>query len=488
MPGDPMDKPEQADTLIAEVDEIIADCKRSLRLLREWSSHPSASRTKIVSRCFSEVDAAEFEQLIKAHRRALLRVQASLGDPRKQQAMARRLIWSSLAAHTCAVLRAMVRKNQYASPDQIRAMASGGKRWQPPTEPVTAWWKRKPKGGYRLMTKDGVARTAQRLVLRDMLTTMNIDSEFDYSRKGKGEKALLKQVCNLMDSEFDWWVMLDIKNYYASLKPGHFGWLPLTRQEIRNIVFTPKCAEVVVKLPKQMEQLIQWLKQHYPTSNMNTKDDVVVFTTQLVRQGGLPQGAVHSPLLARGFVGRSLQALFGGKEGIVGLSWVDDLTIGTRLKVDAQAAVHALTEHFDAHPAGPLELHTDYPVASASRKVEVLGYFLEPGNGYGGAIHVKPGPKRFAKFRANLKARLQAAEPHTDLYKIGEAYRKQWYSAQQAWTKVPGHSELLSQNITDSYVDDFKHKILMGGNHPTMAKIAKGASATGPAAKTQPAP
>src|SRR5207248_5940273 len=138
------------------------------------------------------------------------------------------------------------------------------------------------------------------------------------------------------------------------------------------------CAKVGVKPPTQMEHLIHWLKQQYPTYNTNTNDDVMVFTTQLVRQGGLPQGAVHSPLLARGFVGRSLQELFGGEEGIVGLSWVDDLTIGTRLKTDAQAAVHALTEHFNAHPAGPLELHTTPPVAASSKKVEVLGYFLEP--------------------------------------------------------------------------------------------------------------
>jgi hypothetical protein len=275
-----MDNPAQPDTLIAEVDAIISECKRSLRILREWSANPSIPGTpKITGRSFSEVDAAEFKHLIKTHRRAMLQVvQASRGDPRKQQAMARRLIWSSLAAHTCAVLRATVRKNRYASPEQIRAMASGGKRWQPLTEPVTAWWRPKASGGYRLMTEDGVARTAQRLVLRDMLTVLNIDSEFDYSRQGKGEKALLTQVCKLMDSEFHWWAMLDIKNFFASLKPGHFGWLPLTRHEIRNIVFYPKCAKVEARTPKQTEQLIQWLKKQYPT--VDTTEDMVAVTTK----------------------------------------------------------------------------------------------------------------------------------------------------------------------------------------------------------------
>jgi hypothetical protein len=185
-------------------------------------------------------------------------------------------------------------------------------------------------------------------------------------------------------------------------------------------------------------------------------------------------------------VGRNLQALLEGQEGIVGLSWIDDLTIGTRLKTDAQAAVHALTELFKAHPAGPLELHVSSPLPAASWKVQVLGYFLEPGNGYGGTIHVKPGPKRCGNFRNKLTARLGAAGPDDDLYEIAHEYWNQWFPSQQAWTKVPGHTELLSQNITDSYVDDFKYGIAMGKNHPTMAKAAKCASATGQAPGTQP--
>lgn len=134
--------------------------------------------------------------------------------------------------------------------------------------------------------------------------------------------------------------------------------------------------------------------------------------------------------------------------------------------------MHALTEQFKAHPAGPLELHTVPPVAAASRKVEVLGYFLEPGNGYGGTIHVKPGPKRFKKFRANLAARLHAAGPNGDLDKIAEDYWKRWFQAQQAWTKVPGHTKQLSQNIKDTYVDDFKHGIPMGKNYTATAGAA----------------
>jgi hypothetical protein len=47
----------------------------------------------------------------------------------------------------------------------------------------------------------------------------------------------------------------------------------------------------------------------------------------------------------------------------------------------------------------------------ASWKVEVLGYFLESGNGPGGRVHVKPGPKRFYRFNRELIKRLAAAGP-----------------------------------------------------------------------------
>jgi hypothetical protein len=145
--------------------------------------------------------------------------------------------------------------------------------------------------------------------------------------------------------------------------------------------------------------MIQWLKMQYPTYTMNTIEDMVVVTTQLVRQGGLPQGAVHSPLLARGFVGRELQALLGGEEGIVGLSWIDDLTIGTRLKMDAQAAVHALTERFKTHPAGPLELHVSTVHTAASRRGRSARIFPRTGQWLWGHNSCEAWTKTLRKFQ-----------------------------------------------------------------------------------------
>jgi hypothetical protein len=417
----------------------------------------------------TKADLKYFENQIKTHRRNLLRVAKIPAEAQlKKQIVARKLVWTSLAAHTCAVLRAAVKRGAYLSPDQIRAGALDSKKWLVLTETITVQWKPKHSGGYRLITKDGVFRTAQRLVLRDMLQVVGIDNNFDYSRFGKGEKKLLTDICKLIEKEeFDWWWTTDVKSCFASLKAKHFDWLPLKGHEVRNFVFNPKCVKVKVLMPKKLDQLIQWLKQRYPTFPMSNTDDVVLFTTQLTRQGGLPEGAVHAPLLARGFLGRELRAHIGGKEGIIGFSFVDDLIIGTRLENDAQAAKEGLRERFEKHPAGSLVLHKSVPLDAWSRKVCVLGYFIEPGNGLNGTTHVKPGTKRCDRFKARLAGELSAASADEDLYEVAERYRRRWYNAQQAWTKIPIHSDMVSENITASYVDDFRYGNPVGGNHPS---------------------
>ena len=451
----------EMEMLQAEVEAIRKECDRALHTLKRWSDEPKAPNTpKILGQPFRSEDVAIFKLWVKAHSRALLRVSRALPET-KQKAVARKVVLSSLASHVCAVMRALVRKKIYGSPQLIVEMAKEIKGCKPLTEPVTAWWVPKAKGGFRLMSEDGVRRTAQRLVFRDMVTALGVDSDHDFARRGRGEKALLTKVSTLIDEGYQWWWTPDIKAFFASLKPSHFEWLPLTRQEITNVIFNPKCAKVRIRVPKELKKVTQYVKDTYPFLYVGNTE-LMTLTTQLVRQG-LPQGAVHSPLLARGFLGRELRIVFGDEEGIVGLAYIDDLTIGARLELDAQAAVYSLTERFKSHPAGPLELHSSAALPASSWKVCVLGYFVEPGNGVGGTIHIKPGPRRCGKFRRNLCRRLKRASPD-ERYDVVIEYWRKWFAGQQAWTTVPGYSESLSENIALSYLDDFEHGIPLGKN------------------------
>ena len=202
----------QADILI-EIDAIYADTKRALETIMRWSDHPHAPNTPAIrGRAFSKSDGIRFSRLITEYRRTLMRVaRAAGGRTRKQSAIARGLVLHSFAAHVCGLLRSFAKMHRYGSPDKIIVLAIQGKRGRAiKYEPVRSKWVPKSSQGFRLVTKDGPKRAAQRLVFRDMLTVLGIDSEFDYSRRGKGEKALLNNVCNDIEGGHHYWWTPDV--------------------------------------------------------------------------------------------------------------------------------------------------------------------------------------------------------------------------------------------------------------------------------------
>jgi len=156
--------------------------------------------------------------------------------------------------------------------------------------------------------------------------------------------------------------------------------------------------------------------------------------------------------------------------GVAVPTYVDDLAICACAQSTAAAAMQALEMRLKSHPAGPIELHSkcvkDARAWKTKGHVEVLKYLLEPDNGYGdNPVHVKPGQRRISKFKKTLKEKLdQAKAKGEDLYTAGLRYWRRWYASQQAWTKVPGHTELLSENIAMSYINDYLSGIPMGGN------------------------
>jgi hypothetical protein len=98
-------------------------------------------------------------------------------------------------------------------------------------------------------------------------------------------------------------------------------------------------------------------------------------------------------------------------------------------------------------------------------EIELLGYKLQPGAGYGkNNVHVKPGKRRFNRFKEKLEERLKNSDKSLEPFDVGINYWRCWYKSQQAWTKVPGHSEMASETITLSYINDFIHGVPMGEN------------------------
>jgi hypothetical protein len=213
---------------------------------------------------------------------------------------------------------------------------------------------------------------------------------------------------------------------------------------------------------------------HASTFSLDASISIMHQLSVQVVQRGLLQGSVLSPLLARGIIARTVNAALPNTE-ISRYSYSDDLVIGASTKHIIIAAKQVVTNQFSSLLAGPIELHETSPIKASSRRVVVLGYRLEPGNGYGANyVHVKPWLKRTKAFKRNLRRKLVAAASGADICAVAEGYRVHWFNSQAAWTKVPQHSDSVSASITMSYVNDFVDGVPMGtwqANKPILKAV-----------------
>ena len=361
----------------------------------------------------------------------------------------------------------MLGSGKVTTSSDVLARAMNLSVWKPLPEPVQVAWRKKDKGGFRPIVTSGPMRRAQCLMVRDMLLMMDIDSLIDCTKKGGGgEKRLITNVCKDIGNETNWWWTPDIKNCFGSIRPGHFRWLPIDRRLITNVMFLPKCAkvEVVKTNPEEVGVILQSLGVDTQASPFSLDASIWALhhlSVQVVRRG-LLKGSVLSPLLARAIIAPTVNAALPDPE-ISRYSYSDDLAIGASTKQKSIAAKQAVTKRFSSLLAGPIELHETPPINALSRQVVVLGYRLEPGNGYGlNYVHVKPWLKRTTAFKRNMGRKLVTAGPGAELFSLSEEYRVRWSNSQLAWTKVPQLSDSVSASITMSYVNDFMVGVPMG--------------------------
>jgi hypothetical protein len=377
----------------------------------------------------------------------------------------------SFDAHFCAAVRAAERAGLTAATySELKEIADRSRAGDAAAEAVSARWIGKDNGDFRLIVKGGVLRNTRLLVFRDALSCLGIDSQYDYSRPGAGgEKAFMRAVVNAICSGWSWIASADFKHCFASMRPAHFAGGPLNQQLLSKEVFISEEAKVEVKIPDNAAKLWTFLQSKQGgVVTTSIKDYIICCTTQMVRQG-LPEGLLLSPLLARSFIGREIQATLGSM-GVAVPTYVDDLAICACAQPTAAAAMQTLEVRLKSHPAGPIELHSKCVKDAAAWKmkghVEVLKYLLEPDNGYGdNPVHVKPGQRRIERFKKRLKEKLdQAKAEGEDLYTAGLRYWKRWYASQQAWTKVPFFSELASEMAATDYIHDYIICLPMGSN------------------------
>ncbi|MEF2559370.1 hypothetical protein VQ044_25010 [Aurantimonas sp. C2-5-R2] len=360
----------------------------------------------------------------------------------KQRAIAKAGPLSSKDAVFVGVLRIAARHGLSMSRSQALGQAGKISMWKALAEPVVVHWEPKGGGKYRSIVKYGILRAAQQLPLRDVLSMMGIDSEFDYTRKGAGgERAFVHEIKQSMTDGRRWWWTPDIENCFPSMRPKHFDWLPVDKRLLKTVIFLPKCTKIRVSMPKEATTVVEYLKQTYPDFvpsdlSLSLKELLRIFTDGLTRQG-MPQGSMLAPLLARAFIGRELRHVVGGKE-LHASTVMDDLCIGS-CEVEAVIAVAgAVTKRLEAHPAGAINLHAAEP-SDMKKGIRVIGYWItHEGDHKPDPVHVKPGGKRIERSRVRLLEKLQQVagnrkgpdllEVYDELMDVAVTYAKRWRS------------------------------------------------------------
>ena len=285
----------------------------------------------------------------------------------------------------------------------------------------------------------GVRRRAQQLLIRDLLLMIVGDNPYDSTVAGAGgEASLFADIKQAISEEgVHYWVSLDVRNFFPSLRPGHLAGFPLSQWIVGNIVFLP--ADVPIRFIDQRTGID--LSEDAIFSN--DEDDQPVcpsYTWGLLRskvkqvRQGLIQGDVCAPQIARTVLGRELQHVLE-KRDVVYRSHLDDVIIGARSRTVLKASIKALTSRLASLPAGPLEL-THGNICDVRESAYLLGYRCS--RRIDGTVYVRPGLDRFTRFRARLRQRLENSTAITkeDFLKIAATYARQWFHSHPAWDRL----------------------------------------------------
>ena len=466
------------------IQQIVEDCLTIIGLL-QYQAHVGKEAATICSGVPAPLSGikAYLEKCVGSYLLQLQKI-ASVPDGstrmKKQARLARELLFDTEAAKICAALRSLVKlqliqtKTKPVDASRVLKLAELLNIWAALEEPVTVEWQPKDKGGFRLVCKPGPFRKAQQIILRDVLLMMGIDNEFDFTRKGAGgEVGFRDEVIKSLCDQYDQWWTSDIADCFGSLKAGHLGWLHIHSRLMRNVVCLPKCALIKVVMPMaQVDHMVilKHINATYPDlpmddTSQSISEMVTAHTKHVVRRG-LPQGSCLSGLLARAFIGRELREAFEGKD-VRCVSWIDDLVIATHTYDQVNDVQALVTTRLQSHPAGPILLHDDALHDIKTGPLVALGNVYQPGKGYKGSpVHVKPGLRRFHKFRNRLRKRIWDAGPGHCPFEIATDYARQWFGSNKAWTKVPIYSKEACVKFAIAYLQDWIDQVPFGGMTP----------------------
>lgn len=224
--------------------------------------------------------------------------------------------------------------------------------------------------------KDRVVQTALKLVLEPIWEAEFAEQSYGF-RPRRGCKDALRRVVELLDGGATWVVDVDLKSYFDCIP---HGWL---MKEVEKRVADGRVLELLQAYLSQ--QVMDGLEQWQP-------------------EGGTPQGAVISPLLANVYLDPLDKAMM--EQGHQMIRYADDMVVLCRSREEAEAALELLGEWVKAHG---LTLHPEKTrVVDASQRggFDFLGYHFERGMRWASGRSVK-------QFRAAIRTKTRRTNGHS---------------------------------------------------------------------------
>jgi hypothetical protein len=205
-------------------------------------------------RFYASVRAGRCQHMIASersgepHAQCADRLQRVMREPSKDKVEATtRHFLSSFNARVCAAVRALVKCRKRATLTEICALAERLDVLEPLSEPVRVRVVPKSKGGFRFLVKYGPVgwhSSSSSAIYSPPCVSITTATIHVAARKVR--RRSLGKSLESRSKAVRYWKSADVQECFASLRPAHFRWPPLPEELLRNVVFIPKCARILI--------------------------------------------------------------------------------------------------------------------------------------------------------------------------------------------------------------------------------------------------
>lgn len=358
---------------------------------------------------------------IRAVQRKEKKFARAIAGNQRQKARARQFhMEHSLAARICSFLLAYPKGGKTLTWDQMIAEAKklSLRSWS--GEPVKAYAKEKPEGGFRTICMFG-PRWRGADYLADFFLAMRLGRpQHAYLQKGRGREAAIKAIINeVRNGGARKFIQADVKSCFSSFNPEAIGAIPGIPKAMVNCLAIPKEATVIP----------------HKVAGSPLPDEFAV-------RAGIPHGLRSSTRLVNWALEEALAPL-----GIQFFFYGDDIIVPQR-KGDKVGSLNvAMADALHQHLAGPFSLkhQTNF---SLGKPNSFLGYEIRRRAAkHGGYAKAVPSGPAINRFRRKTALRL-ALVPLKDHYDELHTACQRWTNSFGAWRgRKPGFSIAYTEAV-----------------------------------------